>query len=262
MQILLYGALIAGMLLSIFVGRLLPRKGGDPEEVSPALKLYIERALKRALRDPVGRPDFALHANGGRVLYDLTDIGSREDLSACLSPAGIDMSPPDASGNNAVEAVMDDLRIGQCWAIPGRSAQLGLRVSQLMHPTHVTIDHIPMEIAADVGLAPRTMVLWGALDGANTRKMSHDNIIGALRVAPPALVDRQNPRVTCGHTYTLLASFEYDIRASSHIQTFPLASYVIDLDLYFGVFVLDILDNWGSNSTCLYRVRIHGDPLD
>nr|VWP01849.1 Dolichyl-phosphate-mannose--protein mannosyltransferase 2 (Protein mannosyltransferase 2) (EC [Ganoderma boninense] len=42
--------------------------------IDPAVKAYIDRAINRALRDPVGRRDFALLADGAIVLAELTKL--------------------------------------------------------------------------------------------------------------------------------------------------------------------------------------------
>ncbi|RPD53695.1 hypothetical protein L226DRAFT_456018, partial [Lentinus tigrinus ALCF2SS1-7] len=221
------------------------------DEVSPSVKAYIDRAISRALRDPVGRVDFALHANGGRVIPDLT---------VAFPPAGQASHATGATLEDAQLAIMDDLRIGQCWSIPGQAAQLGLRLADLVHPTHVSIDHIPAEIAARIDEAPRAMVLWGTVDGsvneAHLRNVTERPNPSSL----PGLRGRSQPSLTCGHTYVPLAYFEYDIRSSSHVQTFKVQQQFIDAGVYTGVMVLEILGNWGGSSTCLYRVRIHGEP--
>ncbi|KAI0328922.1 hypothetical protein GY45DRAFT_1218561, partial [Cubamyces sp. BRFM 1775] len=61
-------------------------------------------------------------------------------------------------------ALVDDTHISCCWVFQGEDRQLRLKLSMLIYPTHVTIDHIPMEVAMDISTAPRQMVLWGAVD--------------------------------------------------------------------------------------------------
>ena len=218
------------------------------DEISPAVKAYIDRALSRASRDLVGRRDFALYADGGRIILELTHAWS-----------GTSSAP--SAGSNPTAAITDDIRVGNCWSIAGHAGQLGIRLTEMIHPRHVSIDHLPLEIAADIGRAPRTMILWGALDGDDNEGRFRD-ITHAFNVSLPGVLGRSAPEITYGYTFIPLLAFEYDIRASSHVQTFSLDQYVVDSDLYFGVVVLDILQNWGGESTCLYRVRIHGAAAD
>ena len=244
-------ALLCGVLIVIVAGAWFGRfmRSIRPtEEVSPAVKAYIDRTINRALRDPVGRRDFALHANGGRVIPDLTVV---------LSPG--EQHAPGTILETAQLSIMDDSRIGQCWSFPGNAAQLGLRLSDLVHPTHVSIDHIPAEIAAHIDEAPRAMVLWGAIDGSLNESYLL-NVTEGMETSVPGLRGRSQPSLTCEHTYVPLAFLEYDIRSSSHVQTFKVRQQVIDAGVYTGVIVLEILGNWGGSATCLYRVRIHGEP--
>ncbi|TFK80344.1 hypothetical protein K466DRAFT_504052 [Polyporus arcularius HHB13444] len=217
-------------------------------EISPALRAYVDRAVIKALRDPVGRRDFALHADGGRVLPELTKVAKGGGWTQS------------SSGSSPEYAITDDSRIGHCWSIPGSAAQLGIQLSQMIFPTHVSIDHIPLEIAADIGQAPRTVVLWGALDGSVNESRRRHAFASSKVPVPALLYGRTAPKTTSRHKFILLGSFEYDIRGTYAVQTYPLDWCVVDSDLYFGVVVLEILDNWGGNATCLYRARVHGEP--
>ncbi|PIL26903.1 hypothetical protein GSI_10041 [Ganoderma sinense ZZ0214-1] len=175
-----------------------------------------------------------------------------------MSPKGIQDLPSDSRPEAALS---DDIRIGSCWLVPGSAAQLGLRLSAMIHPTHVSIDHIPFEIAADIGRAPRLMHLWGGVDG-DTNEARLDGLSHTSRIAIPQTRLRIGPKVTHGYKFVRLGSFEYDIRSSSHVQTFALEPSFTDSGMYFGVVVLEIASNWGANATCLYRLRVHGDRYE
>ncbi|PIL37500.1 hypothetical protein GSI_01194 [Ganoderma sinense ZZ0214-1] len=117
-------------------------------------------------------------------------------------------------------ALDDDIRIGNCWAIPSTAGQLGFRLASMIHPTHVTIDHIPSEIAADISHAPREFALWGGVDGPYEDILR--NFTRSNNITPPAIGQRSAPPVTHGYNFALLAHFEYDIRAGVPVQTFGL----------------------------------------
>ncbi|KAI0364520.1 hypothetical protein BV20DRAFT_1039373 [Pilatotrama ljubarskyi] len=214
------------------------------------LQAYVDRVISAKLRDPVGRRDFALHADGGRVMEDLT----------FPLPIHTSKQPPVSPLQNPERALQDDIHIGNCWHIPSRTGQLGIILPVHVYPTHVTIDHIPIEIAADIGRAPRNMLLWGVVDGELNRAR-YLNFTSFEQLVPSAM-GRRAPPVMGNNTYILLSSLEYDIYASSHIQTFQIDPRLIYSRMYFGIVVLEIVDNWGSTTTCLYRVRIHGDVAD
>ncbi|RPD67869.1 hypothetical protein L226DRAFT_527592 [Lentinus tigrinus ALCF2SS1-7] len=144
--------------------------------LTSSVKAYIDRAITRVLRDPVGHRDFA------RTIPDLTCV---------VSDSG-NGTVEDVTFNSTAElAITDDLRIGQCWSVPRNRAQLGLRLSELMHPTHISIDHIPAEIAADIGQAPHTMILWGAVD-SSTNEAHMGNITANFTI--PAFVSCSAPQ--------------------------------------------------------------------
>ena len=163
----------------------------------------------------------------------------------------MDQSAPDQQ-TFGPEVVIDDLTaIGRCWSAVVPS-QVGLSTPAIIHPTNVTIDHIPHELAADIGRAPRHMILWGVVDGKPNHARYKSIIAARGRRTPTA------PVLTSGHVFLDLASFEYEIAAESHIQTFPVSQDVVESRMDFGVFVLEIMDDWGAPEVCLYRVRIHG----
>ncbi|KAI1783091.1 UNC-like C-terminal-domain-containing protein [Ganoderma leucocontextum] len=223
-----------------------PFSPNRPSDLDPTVKAYIDRAVNRVLRDPVGRRDFALLADGAIVLPELTKL---------VTPKGVTDLP---SGSCPDAALNDDMRIGNCWLVSGSAVQLGLRLSNMIHPTHVSIDHIPFEIATDIGRAPCSMLLWGGVDG-ETNQAHLRNLEPSHHVHARHARGRTGPKATRGYDFVLLGSFEYDIRASSHVQTFTLEPEFAEAGMYFGVVVLEITSNWGADSTCLYRFRIHGD---
>ena len=215
----------------------------EPDEIPPAIKAYIDRAVHKVSRDLVGRRDFALLADGGRILPELTVSGNDESSRS--------------NGTSPEAAITDSLRVGNCWTITGSVGQLGIRLPRMVALTHASIDHIPREIAADIGRAPRTMILWGSIDGEINKRRLRD-AVQALDGPLPTIEGRSGPHTTCGHSFVPLAYFDYDIRAPAHVQTFALFQYIIDSQMSFGVVVLEVLRNWGAEDTCLYRLRLHG----
>ncbi|RDX51816.1 hypothetical protein OH76DRAFT_1454732 [Lentinus brumalis] len=211
----------------------------------PHLVSYIDNAIRAAYKDPVGRRDFALAADGGRISPKLTS-------SFDSSP----VSPP-----RRPENILDeDLRSGVCWLFPGDHGQVGIKIPQFIHPTHFTIDHIPHEIAADIRQAPRELVLWGVVDGSpnwrvykDVRDSLQQSLLDAAGDAPPMVADKA--------TFLPLAVVEYNIRKDFHIQTFPLHPAITSTQMYFGAFVLEVRSNWGGSVTKVYRVRIHGEEV-
>ncbi|KAI0375849.1 hypothetical protein BV20DRAFT_932928 [Pilatotrama ljubarskyi] len=211
----------------------------------------VNLALATILRGPVRLRDYALYVDGGRVWPPLTS--NRSESAFAESPR--QLHPPEV-------ALSEDIRIGNCWESPQMPSQLAVVLDQLIHPTNVTIDHIPLEIAADIGEAPRHLLLWGVVEGTGNHGRYHD-LRQAYQDPSPGAAARFGPSLRSDtDTYALLADFTYDIHAPLHIQTFQIDPRVVESRMDFGLIVLEILDNWGSNSTCLYRLRIHGSDVE
>ena len=206
------------------------------------MALFVRDAVRAAQKDPVGRRDYALAAEGARIAPKLTTFANVHD------------SRP------AVNVLDEDLRSGSCWSFFGNHAQVSIKLPEFIYPTHVTIDHIPREIAAHIDEAPRHIVLWGVLDG-KLNYQRREAALESLRQSPLHSAG-EGPPIQAGGTFIPLAVFDYDINAEFHIQTFPVDSAIVESRMYFGAVVLEVKSNWGGNSTRLYRVRIHGDPVD
>ena len=227
--------------------------------ITPELEAYVNRLVVTALRDPVGRQDFALYQDGAAVINRLTSPNPNPSHRLQHAPPLRAAETSPAHDQHAPEAALhDDLRVGECWLVSGRSGQLGIGLHTFLAPTHVTIDHIPLEIAADIGQAPRKMVLWGLVEGDRNLAVYHDLVERGVALHTPG---HEHPTVHSDQPFVLLASFAYDIFAPFHIQTFPISSIAVDEGIYFGVVVLEVLDNWGGQTTCVYRVRVHGNVV-
>ncbi|RDX50954.1 hypothetical protein OH76DRAFT_1482001 [Lentinus brumalis] len=68
-----------------------------------------------------------------------------------------------------------------------------------------------------------------------------------------AVYKRTAPPTDAGFTFVPLAAVEYDPSAASHVQTFPVDDQVVDSGIDIGLVVLDVISNWGSNTTSLCR---------
>ncbi len=191
---------------------------------------------------PIGRRDFALSDAGGKIYPDLT------------SAHGIDISSS-ATSSSPDTVLSDDFRISGCWSIPGSHLQVGVVLSETIYPSHFTIDHVPYPLADDIFAAPRRVILWGVVDGSSNKET-----YAHLRVQSSELAayNRSAPPMDGAFTFIPLATFEYDIYADSHVQTFPIYTPVVRSGIDVGLVVLDVVSNWGSNTTSLCRLRVHG----
>lgn len=222
-----------------------------PPHVPPHITRYVEdklalttaAVLARISRGLVPLRDFALAADGGEIVPGLTSASKRGQKHTSNTPQ---------------QVLNEDIRVGSCWRMPNAVGQVGISIPMTIHPTNITVDHIPKEIASDIGQAPREMVLWGVMDGSANTERYDDHFAELWPIAK--VHQRSTPTLTMGQRFIPVAKFTYDIHGPLPIQTFPVHQEVLASGLDFGVFVLEVLSNWGSDSTCLYRVRLHGTP--
>ena len=60
-------------------------------------------------------------------------------------------------------------------------------------------------------------------------------------------------------SYIPIAAFEYSICSALSSQTFAVLHYIKSSCLDFKVLVVEVRSNLGTEGTCLYHVRVHGN---
>ncbi|KAI0744914.1 hypothetical protein C8Q76DRAFT_789381 [Earliella scabrosa] len=223
----------------------MPKPRGAVPNIPPHISSYIDKMVASALKDPVGRRDFALAADGARIAPKLTSTFELEsNISVVRPPTNI---------------LDEDLRSGSCWEFPDNHAQVGIKLKEFIIPTHITIDHVPHELAADIRQAPRRIVVWGAVDGRGSEERVVETR-ARLRTSP-LYIFGDGPEITAGGRFLPIATFEYSINTGSHIQTFPADPVITTSRIPFVAIVVEVMSNWGAPSTRVYRVRIHGESV-
>lgn len=160
---------------------------------------------------------------------------------------------------------------GACWPLAGSSGQVTIVLPYPIRPTAITIDHVSHLLVEDRTAAPRTMRVWGY-------ENCSDHDCRGLEYDPDAVYD-----LFGGQTV------EYNLKQTSSVQSFwiPASSKSVQtnkdpasctapddetpscsgdvstlpLDTLIRAVRLEVVDNWGNGDyTCLYRVRVHGNP--
>ncbi|KAG1883712.1 hypothetical protein F4604DRAFT_1575706, partial [Suillus subluteus] len=197
-------------------------------------------------KDFTSRRDFASLEGGGHVLPGLTTPPSKYQdgyWPFLRSPK-----------NNPSIALSKSLEMNACWCFRGSSGQLGIALAEVLLITHVTLDHIPEDFTSNINLAPRDIIFWGVINGEeNSHKVQ--SLIDASEIPPGA------PAYAGGLSFIELAHIHYDIHSTQYIQTFPISQIIRNAGIHFGLVVAEFLGNWGGGSTCVYRVRVHGEPV-
>lgn len=244
----------------------------DDTDVGHVQRL-IDAALAKFTADHIARADFAQYSSGGRVIPSLTSPthelqlpGRRVDgLSSMLTyllPFPMRSGTQDTHtlrGRMPVVALHHDTSPGMCWPFSGTHGQLGIQLVRRIRPTAVTIDHVPASLALDgQASAPRDVEVWGVADSP-----ADQEALARWRLTPAARAWSDEPSpVPPSPAHVFLGSFVYDA-AGAPIQTFPLSHDASTaLPKGFRVVQVNVLSNYGMRDyTCLYRVRVHGDPV-
>lgn len=183
----------------------------------------------------LAKPNYFSSGLGARVVPHLTSatfLDSPRLLAKWLTTPH--RNPPKAALEKWEEP-------GDCWCSaptpPKRGqAQLVVAFPRPMHPYQVTIEHLPMSAmpAKKITNAPRHMELWVESD----EPIVHQGC-------------QEGP----GAGWICLGAFKYDIHAFNHQQSFDLD---IEIPTPVTTAMLRVVNNWGADHTCLYRVRLHG----
>lgn len=205
--------------------------------------------------------DFALARGGAAIIPELT----RSTWKSPTPPASrlFGSKITDFTNARAYLAITPDMEYGSCWAFNGPTGHVGVTLPIPVRITNVSIDHISKDLVPDVSPAPRAMVLWGLLEGEALSEHRRNPLLVSKNQHQPSQSIRDGLRllsVRSDAEFIEISRFDYDPKIDlAHSQMFPIYPEVVESGLDFGIIVLEILSNWGSQRTCLYRVRIHGD---
>ncbi|KAK7442958.1 SUN domain-containing protein 3 [Stygiomarasmius scandens] len=206
-------------------------------------------------------PDFALGTAGGNIVAEMTTptLGlsfsssyrsSASAWNAYYQVEDSDIVPP-------LVVIDDQLRIGQCWSIANDKGHITIQLAAPINVTHFTFyypDYREVRVP-DLQAAPKNIVAWVLVDEEN---------LGTKRTAfvtRPAQYfacgkKKADPTLTRGKLFVQALSLEFTPQKGVK-QSFKTDPGV--KELVAGVIVVQILNNWGADHTCLYRVAVNGE---
>ncbi|KAB0352307.1 hypothetical protein FD754_017164 [Muntiacus muntjak] len=188
-------------------------------------RVIVNNALKLYSQDKTGMVDFALESGGGSVLSTRCSE-TYETKTALISLFGV---PLWYFSQSPRVAIQPDIYPGNCWAFKGSQGYLVVRLSMTIHPTAFTLEHIPKALSptGSITSAPKDFAVFGL----------------------------ENEYQEEGQ---LLGRFTYDQEGES-LQMFVAPKKP---ERAFQIVELRIFSNWGHPEyTCLYRFRVHGEPI-
>ncbi|KAJ6658878.1 hypothetical protein lerEdw1_019514, partial [Lerista edwardsae] len=188
--------------------------------------LIVNQALKRYSEDRTGMVDYALESGGASVISTRCSE-TYETKTALLSLFGIPLWYHSQSPRVILQP---DVYPGNCWAFQGSQGFAVIRLSSHIRPTAVTLEHISKALSpkGTIPSAPKDFQVFG--------------------------LDEESQQEGI-----LLGQFTYD-QNGDPIQTFHFQDE--DRNAAFQLVELRVLSNWGHPEyTCIYRFRVHGEPV-
>nr|XP_031327084.1 SUN domain-containing protein 1 isoform X3 [Camelus dromedarius] len=200
-------------------------EAGIPGITEAQARAIVDNALKLYSQDKTGMVDFALESGGGSILSTRCSE-TYETRTALISLFGIPLWYLSQSPRVVIQP---DIYPGNCWAFRGSQGYLVVRLSMRVRPTAFTLEHIPKTLSptGNITSAPKDFAVYGL-----ESEYQEDG--------------------------QLLGQFTYDQDGES-LQTFPAPKRP---EGAFQIVELRIFSNWGHPEyTCLYRFRVHGEPI-
>ncbi|XP_058261997.1 SUN domain-containing protein 1 isoform X2 [Hemibagrus wyckioides] len=189
------------------------------------VQMIVQNALKLYSEDRIGLVDYALESGGGSILSTRCSE-TYETKTALMSLFGF---PLWYFSQSPRAVIQPDVHPGNCWAFKGSTGYLVIRLCVKIVPTAFSLEHIPKALSptGNISSAPRNFTVYG-------------------------LEDEQQEEGQ------LLGEYVYQEDGEA-LQTYPVTETNTEA---FQIIELRVLSNWGHPEyTCLYRFRVHGEPV-
>lgn len=159
------------------------------------------------------------------------------------------------------EALRPWREYGDCWCAPSSSdsaIQLGVLLGQNIIPTEAVLEQLPSPENPHPDRTPRMIEVW-----ADYSHLMQDEFDAAARQSVTLPYGDKTRRHGVPEGYLLVGIMEIDARGFSETasrvgQTLPLKRLGSGSGLPTSKIVFAVIDNYGGEMTCLYRVRVHG----
>ncbi|PPQ75694.1 hypothetical protein CVT24_002537 [Panaeolus cyanescens] len=155
----------------------------------------------------------------------------------------------------------ENLVVGECWEFYGQQGVIGIQLPTYTNITAFSINYIPANRLSQHSKqrAPRSITVWGLAQLSQLRESDLSTI------ETRAIKDfTQSGRVPSGlvkedvFVPIIKANYNLDLNPRHTVFSDTAEHHSILRNCLYNVVVLEITNNWGANSTCLYHVGIHG----
>ncbi|KAI6230604.1 SUN domain-containing protein [Aphelenchoides fujianensis] len=196
-----------------------------------AIRALIKESLDQYDADKTGQPDYALEPSGA----ELIGIGCTqvyEQKSRLQSMFGIPLYYANYGARTVIQRKSTSITPGECFAYEGGHGQVIVKLSRTINVTAVSYEHLPVILSPEgnINTAPKEFLVWSYQEyhqkGENKKH--------------------------------LLGKFTYDDQGAP-LQTF----HTQFTDPHFtSIIEFETESNHGAPLTCLYRFRVHGQPVE
>ncbi|KAI8817240.1 UNC-like C-terminal-domain-containing protein [Fimicolochytrium jonesii] len=204
-------------------------------------------------------PDYALGSGGGRIIPKLTSMTYSVGFGTpFLDLVGFKRKP----GKDPMMLLQPETQPGNCWPMKGSIGQFGIQLIRPIIPTALTIEHAPKEswTSHESISALRHFELYAIYNPSSTFQTAAaanatNTDIDTNATTPP-------PRL-----HLLTAEFNPHVSATA---TFAVPGTVVEAlkgvlertGVAVPAVMVKVKGNWGHEEwTCVYRVRVHGEPV-
>lgn len=191
------------------------------KELGDIVRKYIDEYAA----DETGQADFALEANGGKVVETRCQEYTDEPRQNVVKFFGI----PIVHMSKQPDIIIKPGRMpGQCFPFKGNHGSVIIRLAVPVVPTEFVLEHLAksISIVGHINSAPNNFTVYALKD-------KHDK------------------------EGVVLGRYYYDAENGSSLQRFKPQLANVPVVEYIEV---QVTSNWGNpNYTCLYRFRVHGD---
>ena len=218
--------------------------------LSPSVLSDITAALERFAADRTNEVDYALASSGGRIVAHSPTHSAVLSSSSVVSPL-LSLFTSRHLPEVPAEAMLDaDMSVGHCWPMQRQRGGVIIGLRERVRISGLSLQHASVNVLPDGGASmPRMVRLTGVdddqLDEAKRQVREGEGIGEASQ-----------------QSGTMLGQFEYE-REGSQVQHWSISGKGQGKGGRGYQYVrLDVLSNYGnSNYTCIYRVRVHGEPV-
>ncbi|KAF9039792.1 hypothetical protein BJ165DRAFT_1530816 [Panaeolus papilionaceus] len=206
-------------------------------------------------------PDFSLSGHGARILPQFT---TQVANSSSLGIINSDFQDHGAEHVRLPIVVLEDINvIGDCWEFDGHRGTVGIKLSEPATITALTVSHIPFNRLSPTSRRriPKSLVLWGLLRDHDVARQlcyqdnSYCRLVKDMTRTPSAVLPL-NLQAT--DTFVPLINLEFTPSVNKERQSFSAPLPLVALQAVYDVVLVEILSNWGGNTTCLYHLGVNG----